>query len=127
MPDGASAADSADMADRTPSERRHLMIPALVVLALVLITALFFLRHVPPELYYPAVPAAPDGVDPLSYSADMSSWCGEQSIERLADRFGVAPTAEAAAWAVANSARPSRDLRWNAAYEGCLRGLRSRQ
>jgi hypothetical protein len=66
----------------------------------------------------------PDGVDPLVYSDDVTSWCGEQSIEGLADRLEVAPTAEAAARAIADEERISRrDPYCFAAYEGCLRGL----
>jgi hypothetical protein len=102
--------------------------PLTVLTIVAIFTALFFLRHIPHEFYYPPVPAAADGVDRLSCSDGMTSWCGEQSIEGLADRFGAAPTPEAAAWAVANEASDLRDgLWWNVAYQGCLRGLRSPQ
>jgi hypothetical protein len=61
------------------------------------------------------------GDTPRGYSAYIAGYCRSLGVERAAIRFGVAPTAEDAARAVAGQ-RPRPW--WDAAYEGCLRGFR---
>jgi hypothetical protein len=97
------------------------LVVLVVFVAIGITSALSYSRTAGTDFLQP-IPAY---ASPLVYSDAVTSWCGDQSTQGLADRFGVAPTAEAAARAVADEARNSRrDPYWFAAYEGCLRGLK---
>jgi hypothetical protein len=108
----------------------HRVVGAAVLVPLALYVWLVASRNVPQRIVSgsgePVLPAFESGAGSLATcSHGMAFYCRERGLEGLARQFGVT-TPEDAARALAAGLRGSRESR-EAAYRGCVRGLRGRR
>jgi hypothetical protein len=98
-------------------------VPLLAFVAIAIVIGWYFLRDPigEPAPLFPVAGAPRE--TPSGYSDSFAGVCEELGIEGTARVFDAAPIAEDAARAAAASHAPEGPWR-DAAYEGCLRGLK---